>query len=382
MTKNEFRELLEKMIDGEATDQEIGLYNILYNSYQEAGELWDEQEMGAQQIVGEKLTNRIKQQLRPVVATVPLWRNYKVMAAAAIMLITLTSIFFYFSTPVSYLNEISKTGQDIAPGTNKATLTLSTGQKILLTDSLTGKLGSENGITISKTAEGTLVYRIAEDTRKLSPESYNTIETPKGGQYQIILPDGTKIWLNSASIFKYPASFSDFKERKVELSGEAYFEVSKNKQQPFIVKTDKQEIEVLGTHFNVNAYKDEPNNRTTLLEGSVKVLISGGNNVIIEPGQQALVASGTINVKNVDTEAIIDWKNDEFVFNNENLGSIMRKIARWYNVDVVFIDTEVSKETFSGSLSRKNTISEILKTLELTDRVHFKIDERKVMIRK
>lgn len=382
MTKNEFRELLEKMIDGEATDQEIGLYNILYNSYQEAGELWDEQEMGAQQIVGEKLTNRIKQQLRPVVATVPLWRNYKVMAAAAIMLITLTSIFFYFRPPVSYLNEISKTGQDIAPGTNKATLTLSTGQKILLTDSLTGKLGSENGITISKTAEGTLVYRIAEDTRKLSPESYNTIETPKGGQYQIILPDGTKIWLNSASIFKYPASFSDFKERKVELSGEAYFEVSKNKQQPFIVKTDKQEIEVLGTHFNVNAYKDEPNNRTTLLEGSVKVLISGGNNVIIEPGQQVLVASGTINVKNVDTEAIIDWKNDEFVFNNENLGSIMRKIARWYNVDVVFIDTEVSKETFSGSLSRKNTISEILKTLELTDRVHFKIDERKVMIRK
>jgi transmembrane sensor len=382
MTKEQFRELIQKISDGEATDQEIGLYNKIYSAYQLKGELWDEREMGNQQHIGAKLAQRIKRGLLPI-PVVPLWRNKKVIAVAAILLVTLSSsIFFLFKEPVSYLNEISKTGKDIYPGINKATLTLSTGEKIALTDSLTGDLASENGLNISKTAEGTLVYKISENVHKLSPESYNTIETPKGGQYQIILPDGTKIWLNAASVFKYPASFSNFRERRVELRGEAYFEVSKVKGLPFIVKTDKQEVEVLGTHFNVNAYPDEPDSRTTLLEGRVKVTAPQLKSVVIEPGQQTLVAKGIINIKTVDTEQTIDWKNDEFIFKNETLGSIMRKIARWYDVDIVFTDAEIVKETFSGSLSRQNTISEILKTLELTDRVHFKIDGRKILIKK
>lgn len=382
MTKEQFLELIRKVSDGEATDQEIGLYNKIYNLYQLDGELWDEREMGNQQYIGAKLAERINKGLLPV-PVVPLWRNKKVIAVAAILLVTLSiSIIFSLREPVSYLNKISKSGKDVNPGTNKAILTLSTGKKIMLTDSLSGELASENGLDISKTAEGTLVYKISENTRKLSPEQYNTIETPKGGQYHIILPDGTKIWLNASSVFRYPASFSNFRERRVELQGEAYFEVSKVRGLPFIVKTDKQEVEVLGTHFNVNAYPDEPDSRTTLLEGRVKVTSSQLKSAVIEPGQQALVAQGAITVKTVDTEQPVDWKNDEFIFKNETLGSIMRKIARWYDVEIVFIDAEIAKETFSGSLSRQNTISEILKTLELTDRAHFKIDDRKVLITK
>nr|WP_121272302.1 FecR family protein [Pedobacter schmidteae] len=383
MTKEQFQELIRKISDGEATDQEIGLYNRYYHLYQQAGESWDETEMGSQQVIGAKLQARIKQHLSPI-AVIPLWRKTKTIAAAIAFVVLSSTLFFMLKKPTTYLNQISKNGADIAPGTNKAILTLSSGQKITVTDSLNGQLASENGITVSKTAEGLLVYKIAENVRKLSPEKYNTIETPKGGKYQIILPDGTKIWLNAASTLKYPASFSNYNERRVELSGEAYFEVTKNKAHPFIVKTERQEVEVLGTHFNVNSYKDEPDTKTTLLEGSVKVNALGIRTkipaVVIKPGEQALASGNNIYVKTVDVTQAIDWKNDEFVFKNESLASIMRKVSRWYDVEVEFIGGKAAKETFSGSLSRQNTVSEVLKTLELTDRVHFEIDGRKIIV--
>lgn len=379
MTKEQFQELIRKISDGEATDQEIGLYNRYYHLYQQAGELWDEAEMGSQQVIGAKLHARIKPHLSPV-PVIPLWRKTQTIAAAIAFVVLSSALYFTLKEPTTYLNRISKNGADIAPGTNKAILTLSNGQKITVTDSLSGQLASENGITVSKTAEGLLVYKIAENVRKLSPEKYNTIETPKGGKYQIILPDGTKIWLNAASTLKYPASFSNYSERRVELSGEAYFEVTKDKAHPFIVKTERQEVEVLGTHFNVNSYKDEPDTKTTLLEGSVKINARGIPAIVIKPGEQALASANNIYVKTVDVAQAIDWKNDEFVFKNENLASIMRKISRWYDVEIEFIDDKAAKESFSGSLSRQNSVSEVLKTLELTDRVHFEIDGRKITV--
>ncbi|TZF86301.1 DUF4974 domain-containing protein (plasmid) [Pedobacter sp. BS3] len=350
-------------------------------------------------------------------AAAPIHRRlyWKLGTAAAIAAIILsTGLYFYRHYPDN--NIIKKDNSytsDIQPGGNKAFLILANGKKISLTDAAKGKLAEQSGVKITKTADGQLVYTVSKTTSSLKARkgavAFNTIETPRGGQYQVILPDGTKVWLNAASSLTYPTVFTG-NERRVTLTGEGYFEVAKaplnppkggksgttnslsrqltgqgEARLPFIVTAGNQEVEVLGTHFNINAYTDEEAIRTTLLEGSVKVSyltshISHLNNgVRLKPGQQARLSKASgIEVMNVNTEDAVAWKNGYFKFNRDNTPGVMRQISRWYDIDVVY-EGNIPDYEFVGVIRRSVTISQVLKMLELSN-VHFRIEGRKVII--
>jgi ferric-dicitrate binding protein FerR (iron transport regulator) len=272
--------------------------------------------------------------------------------------------------------------RDIAPGGSKAILTLADGSEVVLEDASNGDITKQKNVTISKTKNGQLVYRVGGDAQPAENKipAFNTIKTPVGGQYRVVLSDGTKVWLNSGSSIKFPVTFIG-NERSVEIEGEAYFEVARDKKRPFKVLSDNQVVEVLGTHFNVNAYRDEPNIKTTLAEGSVKVSSDGISNTII-PGQQIRLSrkSHAMNIVAVDTDAATSWKDGLFVFNDEGIHSIMRKISRWYGVDVVF-QNDIN-EKFGGVISRFENVSQVLKILEVTETIHFKIEKRRIIVMK
>jgi len=258
-------------------------------------------------------------------------------AAAAIILLSFSIAVLYY---VNKKEEIHVFAADVDPGSNKAILTLADGRKISLTDAIDGNVAVQDGISITKTANGQLIYTItAQSNVGLDSTKFNTISTPNGGEWQIKLPDGSNIWLNAASSLKYPLSFASSKQRHVELTGEAYFEVAKDKSRPFIVSSSKQKLEVLGTHFNINSYTDEPVTKTTLLEGSIRISQNGTNNVeVLEPGEQSIVSANGINVKESNVDEAVAWRKGYFMFVNEKQESIMRKIARWYNVEVNYAD--------------------------------------------
>lgn len=263
--------------------------------------------------------------------------------------------------------------RDVPPGGNKAILTLANGTKLSLTEASDGKLAQEGGVTITKTADGQLEYAVSNDALP----SVNTIETPRGGQYKVRLPDGTQIWLNAASSLRFPTVFAG-NERTVQLTGEAYFEVARNRDRPFRVLGNGQVVEVLGTCFNINAYQEEGPVKTTLLEGSVRVR-HGGTAIILKPGEQASTGQ-TIEVKGVDLQECVAWKNGRMQFSNASIQSIMRMLARWYDIDVVYAG-KPTDAGFGGSVSRSKNISEILKILELTGDVHFEVEGRKVIVK-
>lgn len=305
------------------------------------------------------------------------YRKSVVYMAAAASLALIIGVGLYFNQQPSLSRSIQAKAftNDIPAGSNKAYLTLANGKKLALTNSANGMLAEEAGIKITKTADGQLVYTIADQGKK-GGAGYNSIETPRGGQYQLNLPDGTKIWINSASTLKYPVSFASLKQRRVELSGEAYFEVAKDKTHPFIVKSGRQEIQVLGTHFNVNAYPDEQLIKTTLLEGAVKL----NKTVVLKPGEQSSLMGEKFTVKEVNVNDVVDWKNGEFVFTNESLTSILKKVSRWYDVEIKYVNTPVNMPTFTGSVSRSENISGVLKMLEETSNVRFSIEGKQVNV--
>ena len=268
--------------------------------------------------------------------------------------------------------------KDLSPGGTKAYLTLANGHRIALSDTTNGKIAIQSGVVITKTGDGQLVYQAAPAVNPgINTEpAYNMIETPKGGQYRVVLPDGTQVWLNAASSLKYPARFAG-NERKVELTGEGYFEVVHNSRQPFKVTTNGLVVEDLGTHFNINCYTDEPAALTTLLEGAVKV----NGKTTLHPGEQAqLMVSGTLAVRTVDTDEAVAWKNGVFMFSNESLGSIMRKIGRWYNTDITFSNEQLKQVTFSGTISRLDNVSKVLRRLALTNEATFSIENNRIII--
>lgn len=329
---------------------------------------------------------------------IKLWHG---IAAAALILITLSIGLFLYLDKLTFmgLGTPDYVKYDVKPGGNNATLTLADGRTIELTAATNGKIAEQAGLSIQKTADGQIVYEIASGAKTSEKEEvvYNTITTPKGGQYQIILPDGTKVWLNASSSLQFPTVFRDHHKRIVELTGEGYFEVAKantsdngskpGQHVPFIVKTNEQEVEVLGTHFNISSYADDGVTRTTLLEGSVKVKsistasqVKGlAQGVILKKGEQASLKAGHLNVKSVDPIAEVAWKNGSFVFDNEDMRSIMRKIARWYDVEVVFSD-DFPNRYFEGSISRFKNVSEVLRKFELTGDIHFKMKERRITV--
>ncbi|KLT67334.1 FecR family protein [Pedobacter sp. BMA] len=314
----------------------------------------------------------------------PLYRY----AAAAIVLLACAITIYFYTTTGSGFNQLHD--HDIAPGGNKAVLLLSDGKKIDLEAIPSGQLLHQSGITIAKAKHGQLIYTIDQSASSGEANLENTIVTPKGGQYQVNLPDGTKVWLNAQSTLKFPLHFA--KVREVRLTGEAYFEVSKvyqdEKRQErlaFHVISANQRIEVLGTHFNINTYPGESLTKTTLLEGSVRVVLkenSSSTNQIayLSPGQVAINNGLAIQTGAADVEEIMAWKNGLFIFNGQNLASIMKEVERWYNVEVVFEDNKLKNNVFNGSTSRFKNISELLEVLESTGSVHFKISGRRVTV--
>jgi hypothetical protein len=255
----------------------------------------------------------------------------------------------------------------ILPGGDKALLTLSDGSTVILDSMQNGVL--QNGGTKINMQGGSLIYAATPVAGEAVV--YNTLSTPRGGQYQVILPDGSKVWLNAASSLHYPTAFAG-SQRDVELIGEAYFEVAKDKSKPFRVKVGDMQVNVLGTHFNVSAYQDEKDIKTSLLEGSVKIT-RGKEKGMLEPGQQAVMNMGEdkIEIVNADMGEVMAWKNGYFQFNNASLQNVLRQISRWYDVDIVYEGNNRPRK-FVGEMQRDLNLSEMLKILE-TNQVQFKI---------
>jgi len=263
---------------------------------------------------------------------------------------------------------------DIAPGGNRATLTLTDGRTVDLN-------AEQGGIVVGDEIRYTDGSSVS-DTYHLSsqPASLLSLTTPKGGTYRVTLPDGTNVWLNSASTLRYPSRFNE-RERLVELEGEAYFEVSRSDKRgkavssvPFKVVSPGQTVEVLGTHFNINAYSDEHTTNTTLLEGAVRVT-ADNHTALLKPGQQSKVGTEGLRVTEVDTETVVDWKNGDFVFVDETLDNIMREIARWYDVDIVY-QGRLRTDRYNGQISRNKNLSEVLHILELSGGLTYNISDR------
>jgi transmembrane sensor len=303
------------------------------------------------------------------------------VAAAALIIIS-TSLFIYHKTHDAMKGEFAQQDREILPGGKKALLTLADGSVISLSDKPAGKLTSQGGLQVEKTKEGEIVY-VRSKERQPVPNATNTIETPRGGQYRVTLPDGTKAWLNAASSLSYPIQFQG-NERRVKMTGEVYFEVAKaiqpnsTRRIPFFVETDKQEVQVLGTHFNINAYPDEDAVKTTLLEGSVQVKARNGKFVLLKPGQQAVLTED-IRVENADTKQQLAWKNGDFIFRGETLESTLRQVARWYDVKVE-CPSRLGKLRFNGMVSRSQPLSMIIEMIQLTKQAKVTVKERRLIV--
>lgn len=269
----------------------------------------------------------------------------------------------------------------ILPGSNKAILTLGNGKKVILDEATKGQVAVQHNAVIKKTTAGQLVYISNTIAQTAKAENVlNTLSVPAGGQYNIVLADGTKVFLNSKSSITYPTTFSG-KVRNVTLVGEAYFEVAKNAAMPFKVNVaGKQQVEVLGTHFNIMAYADDNDIKTTLLEGSVKVSLPGYQ-AILKPGQMAnhKLSTSSVTIVAADMDEVMAWRNGYFQFHHEDIKSIMKKIARWYNVDVAY-NSNITNHTFGGIYLRNRDLTELLKGLEYTGHVHFKVEGRRVTV--
>lgn len=266
---------------------------------------------------------------------------------------------------------------DLPPGSNKAVLTLANGQQVILDNTNKGAIASQGSAQVIKLDSGLLAYnKTGKGTEEVL---YNLITTPRGGQYQLILPDGSHVWLNAASSLRYPTAFVG-KQRQVELSGEAYFEVIKNARQPFLVKTSHVNITVLGTHFNIMAYGEESLIQTTLAEGSVQVSNVSGS-VLISPGQQASFnKSGNqhFTVAQANLEEVLAWKNGQILLSNVNVPAIMRQISRWYDVDISY-SGGIPDKSFSGMIDRNVPLSDVLKVLDAYN-LHCRLDPDKKLV--
>ena len=307
-------------------------------------------------------------------------------AAAAILIVICAGLYFYTSVPIKTDingNTLSVT-KDIGPGGNFATLTFSDGKSIDLNTRRDRVLLQNNSLSIVNTRNSQLIYTANNelDLRKINQTknnfATNLLKTPRGGQYQVTLSDGTKVWLNSASSLKFPAQFIG-EERLVQLTGEAYFEVAKNPAMPFRVTVNSATVKVLGTHFNISAYGDMPSTKTTLLEGSIQ-LSSGKANELLKPNQQGEIdRTGSIKITDVDPEQAVAWKNGYFSFKRTSLPEIMQQISRWYNVDVIYNGKVSADEDFVGKIKRGSNLSKTLQILELSG-VHFKVKDRQIIV--
>jgi transmembrane sensor len=400
-TKEEFLEITDKYLNNTASEEEVEVVEAYYQLFSTEPEVLEKiAELGLDPLekkMRAKISERIKELER---VNLPGTRSYQLwyrLVSAAVVLISLSVGFYFYVNRSSQYSAMNITAEnDIKPGKNSAVLTLANGKQISLTDAIDGKIADEKGTAITKTKSGQLIYDISASQGYKPEVSFNMLTTPKGGQFQVQLPDGTIVWLNAASVIKFPTTFYGMLERKVVLSGEAYFEVAKvavkgadGKQvsMPFIVETEKQRVEVLGTHFNINAYHDEGSENTTLLEGSVRVAMLNlkgekSAQVVLKPNQQSVLTRSGIRVDRVEPEQAIAWKSGLFMFEGESLEYIMKKIARWYDVDIHFENEELKQKIYSGSFSRFTNVSQVLQKIELTHTARFTVKGRKITLYK
>lgn len=391
MRKDDFIQLIDKYLSGTATPEESRLLEQYYKglSTQERPPFLQEDEKNIQK----ELLEKIFQQIQPVLLTMPLpsvtrMPKRRWLWAAAAMLLPLICLTAWFAlhsrrAPVARTTDTHLQQNDIAPGGNNAILTLAGGQQIVLDTAKGGTITRQGNFNVIKLEGGQLAYdQINKEDTNLSAApaaiTYNTLTTPRGGQYRVILSDGTKVWLNAASCLRYPTSFTG-RERMIEIRGEAYFEVEKNREMPFIVRANGAVVQVLGTKFNVMAYGDEDELNTTLLEGGVKVSMNDVSKTL-KPGQQArLTTDGKLTlVDDADIDQTLAWKDNLFSFNDADIHTVMRQIARWYDVDIQY-GGKITQH-FNGNISRAVNVSKVFAMLELTGSVHFRIEGRQIIV--
>lgn len=411
LSSNErYQELSEKWLNHSISEEESKELFQWYNSGQENDIYIPRDYAESDQDLKKRIFAQINDNISEPVSSSYSFKTWISAAAAIIIAIVSFSLFFSseselikeevakvqllvpqtesFLKPVAPVSEIKRGNpipvKDIEAGENKAILTLGDGSQIILDDAKNGILANQGGNSVLKAAEGEVIYSfISEKQDPLSKDEqatpvYNTIETPKGGKFQVKLPDGSKVWLNAASSLRFPTVFNGSK-RQVELTGEAYFEVAPDKNKIFEVNTRNQVVQVLGTHFNINAYHDEPTVNTTLLEGSVRVSDLRTNiSQLLKPGEQSQLSEqiDVINLK--DTNEAVAWKAGYFQFDEADIKTVMRQIERWYDVSVVY-EGELPNYRFGGEIERNLSLLQVLKVLQKT-KVHFRLEGREVIV--
>lgn len=372
MDKDYVKKIIHKYLSGKATPKERRLIEEWY-AYKTIFPTGKNQEENYERIKSEMWTSLEPNIYRPRIRKAK-WFAY---AAAILFVCGISSLYVYKNFVKTYTVQ-DYAGSVIAPGKSGATLTLADGSNINLTNVNVGQVALEEGVSISKSKDGFLEYRIIQDnTNKLSSR-YNILATSNGETYQILLPDGSKVWLNSASSLSFDSNIGRENYRNVKLKGEGYFEIAKSPK-PFIVETESQKVEVLGTHFNIDAYGEKHGLiKTTLAEGKVKVASKMGEK-ILSPGQQAVNNNGQLTMRKEDLEAVLAWKNGFFKFDG-TLADVMQSISRWYNVDISYDENVPRELSLWGYVSRSNDLISVLKQLERTNKIKFEIQGRKVRV--
>ena len=368
MTEDDIIELFKRYQEGNCTVEERDVLESWYLQYHSKNK----------SLHPEQIEEFGKEILAQLPATNP-HRHFKMpwrLITAAALALFAVGFSLYLLKPKRSISK--KFSYQIKAGSNKAILTLANGLKVNLSDVRNGLITKQDGITIEKATNGIVQYKQQAGLASAGLNQSNTVSTPNGGQWQVKLPDGTHVWLNAASSLTYPVSFNQLPNRKVKVTGEAYFEVAKDKKHPFIVEAGNQSVKVLGTHFNINAYANEPALKTTLIEGSIQ-LSTNQKVVMLKPGEQATLTKSKISIAKIDTEPIIAWKDGDFIFKNIDFRGTMRQISRWYDVEVIY-KTEPVGFTPGGWISRSKDINTVLKIMEATEHVHFKVDGRRIVV--
>lgn len=378
ISKEDITALLKQYEAGACSPQQKALLEKWIAERQAASDWkWssEEERLQVQQLMRVYIEDQIFGK-RPAKKNSSIFTLKRMAVAASLLLCCFTATWLFRTNNPGKKVEQFYTEKAVKPGSHAARLTLSDGSEITLDDKDTGTLFHKGGVKVSKLANGQLVYEAAEAPFQ---NRNNTLSIPRGGQYRITLPDGTVVWLNSATSLTWPTVFAD-RERVVVLSGEAYFDVAKNSEQPFKVKAGHAEILATGTSFNISAYEDEDKILTTLTEGGVNVTIPNSM-VSLKPGQQAIIYPGSnqIQKKEVDTDQALAWMQGNFLFEDQDIRSIMRNVARWYNVEISY-EGQPNPMKFGGTYSRSKGLEELLKHLESLSGIRFRINNNRVTV--
>lgn len=376
-------QVIENYLSGRATESEKQLVNDWYSSFNDEVVEISHDDDDMEEKIRMNIYHRLQLAVGPKASMhIHRWKKARLLAAAVFTgLVVCTGLYLFNKgrsskdIPVAK-NVTLKIKNDIDPGSDKATLTLADGTVVPLDSSAKGASMQQGAAKLVFLDSGRLAYK--DQAKNASGLLYNTIHTPRGGQYQLILADGSKVWLNASSSLRFPTTFTG-KDRSVILTGEAYFEIARDKDKPFHVTTGNMQVEVLGTAFNVMAYANEAAVKTTLLEGSVRISTDDAK-TLLRPGQQATLDNKTsqVRVGEPDVDDAVAWKNGVFQFNGDDVGTVMRQLERWYDLEIVY-EGKVPGWQFTGSIRRDVPLSKVLKMFEVSD-LHFKADGRRITV--